>query len=143
MSENKTDSVDTYKRLLSYVTQYWGVFILAVVGMVIVALTEGAFAALMEPMLNGSFVKKDPDVIAWVPLALMGIFLVRTIGSFVSGYGMSWIGRNLILTLRSEMFERMLKLPDAYFDQNETGKTISKFVYDSEQVANRVTKCLN
>lgn len=142
MQAQKPDSIQIYRRLLSYVTQYWAVFLLAVVGMVVAALTETAFAALMEPMLNGSFVKKDPDVIAWVPLALIAIFVVRTIGSFISGYGMSWIGRNLILTLRGEMFERMLSLPDAYFDQNETGKTISKFVYDSEQVANASTKAI-
>lgn len=142
MQENKSDSVQAYKRLLSYVTQYWLVFLLAVVGMVVAALTETAFAALMEPMLNGSFVDKDPEVIAWVPLALIGIFIVRTAGTFVSGYGMSWIGRNLILMLRNEMFNQMLKLPDAYFDQNETGKTISKFVYDAEQVATASTKAL-
>ena len=142
MQSNKADSLKTYKRLLSYVTQYWLVFLLAVVGMIVVALTETAFAAIMEPMLNGSFVKKDPDVIAWVPLGLIAIFVVRTIGSFISGYGMSWIGRNLIQTLRNEMFSKMLKLPDAYFDQNETGKTIAKFVYDTEQVANAATQSI-
>ena len=142
MQENKAESMQTYKRLISYVTQYWLVFLLAVIGMVVVALTETAFAAIMEPMLNGSFVKKDPDIIAWVPLALIAIFVVRTAGSFVSGYGMSWIGRNLILTLRNEMFHKMLKLPDAYFDQNESGKTIAKFVYDTEQVANAATKSI-
>lgn len=142
MQEAKPDSVETYKRLLKYVVQYWPVFLFAVVGMVAVALSGAAFAALMKPMLNGSFVEKDPNTIAWVPLALIGIFVIRTIGSFVSGYGMSWIGRNLILTLRQEMFGRMLKLPDAYFDQNETGKTISKFVYDAEQIANATTKAV-
>lgn len=142
MHDKKAESLQTYKRLVSYVFQYWVVFLLAVIGMIVVALTETAFAAIMEPMLNGSFVEKDKDVIAWVPLGLIAIFFVRTIGSFVSGYGMSWIGRNLILTLRSEMFAKMLQLPDAYFDQNETGKTISKFVYDTEQVANAATKSI-
>lgn len=142
MQENNPESIQTYKRLLSYVTQYWLVFLLAVIGMIVVALTETAFAAIMEPMLNGSFVKKDPDVIAWVPLGLIAIFVVRTFGSFISGYGMSWIGRNLILNIRNEMFNKMLLLPDAYFDQNETGKTISKFVYDTEQVANAATKAI-
>lgn len=142
MQENKVESITTYKRLLSYVTQYWLVFLLAVVGMIIVALTETAFAAIMKPMLNGGFVEKDPDVMAWVPILLIAIFVVRTIGSFVSGYGMSWIGRNLILTIRNEIFNKMLKLPDAYFDQNETGKTVSKFIYDTEQVANAATQSI-
>lgn len=142
MPKQTDDSIQTYKRLLSYVTRYWPTFLIAVIGMVVAALTETAFAALMEPMLNGSFVEKDPNVISWVPLALIGIFLVRAIGSFVSGYGMAWIGRNLIETLRNQMFDHMMKLPNAYFDQNEPGKIISKFVYDAEQVANASTKAL-
>ncbi len=142
MQENQIGSIETYKRLISYVTKYWVVFLFAVIGMVVVALTEAAFAALMKPMLNGSFVEKDPDIIAWIPLALIAIFLVRAIGSFISGYGMSWIGRNLILTIRNQMFTKMLQLPDAYFDQNQTGNTISKFVYDTEQLANAATKSI-
>lgn len=142
MQENQVGSLKTYKRLLSYVTQYWLVFIFAVIGMVVVALTEAAFAALMKPMLNGSFVEKDPDIIAWIPLALIAIFFVRAIASFVSGYGMSWIGRNLILTIRNQMFTKMLKLPDAYFDQHQAGSTISKFVYDTEQLANAATQSI-
>jgi len=142
MQSEKSESIATYKRLLSYVTQYWVVFLFAVIGMIIVALTETAFAAIMKPMLNGGFVDKDPDVMAWVPVLLILIFVVRTIGSFVSGYGMSWIGRNLILTIRNEIFNKMLKLPDAYFDQNETGKTVSKFIYDTEQVANAATQSI-
>lgn len=140
MQEYQVGSMATYKRLMSYVTEYWVVFLLAVIGMVVVALTEAAFAALMKPMLNGSFVEKDPEIIALIPLALIAIFLVRAIGSFVSGYGMSWIGRNLILTIRNQMFTKMLTLPDSYFDQNQAGTTISKFVYDTEQLANAATQ---
>lgn len=142
MQEKQVGSIKTYKRLMSYVTQYWVVFLFAVIGMIVVALTEAAFAALMKPMLNGSFVEKDPDIIAWIPLALIAIFFVRALGSFISGYGMSWIGRNLILTIRNQMFTKMLRLPDAYFDQNQAGTTISKFVYDTEQLANAATQSI-
>jgi subfamily B ATP-binding cassette protein MsbA len=96
----------------------------------------------MQPMMDDSFVKRDPETIKWIPVALIGIFVVRMIGSFVSGYGMSVIGRNVIRELRFEMFSRLLSLPKSFYDQATTGELISKFSYDVEQVANSTTKAI-
>jgi|GEM_PF-5530779 len=50
---------ELYIRLLHYVKPYRGKFALAVLGMVIFAATEPALPALMQPMLDGSFIEKD------------------------------------------------------------------------------------
>jgi len=67
---------------------------------------------------------------------------VRVIGAFVSSYGMSVIGRNVIRELRSEMFSRLLTLPKSYYDLATTGELISKFSFDVEQVAQATTKAI-
>ena len=59
---------------------------MAIAGMILVALSQPGFAALMEPMLDGSFVNKDPVAIRWVPFALVAVFLIRAFGGFVSDY---------------------------------------------------------
>ncbi|MCK5396084.1 MAG: lipid A export permease/ATP-binding protein MsbA [Gammaproteobacteria bacterium] len=135
-------SIHLYRRLLSYALVYWKIFIVAIIGMVIVAAASTAFPALMQPMMDGSFVDRDPETIKWVPFALIGIFFVRVIGSFVSSYGMSVIGRNVIRELRTEMFTRLLTLPKSFYDQATTGELISKFSFDVEQVANATTKAI-
>ncbi len=135
-------SYHLYRRLLSYALQYWKIFIFAIVGMVIVAAASTAFPALMQPMMDDGFVNRDPDSIKWIPLALIAIFFVRVVGAFVSSYGMSVIGRNVIRELRSEMFSRLIALPKAFFDQATTGELISKFSFDVEQVANATTKAI-
>jgi subfamily B ATP-binding cassette protein MsbA len=131
-----------YRRLLSYAIVYWEIFLLSIIGMVIVAGASTAFPALMQPMMDDSFVKRDPETIKWIPIALIGIFFVRMIGAFISGYGMSVIGRNVIRELRFEMFSRLLSLPKSFYDQATTGELISKFSYDVEQVANSTTKAI-
>ena len=141
MSDN-TNSFALYRRLLSYALVYWGIFIIAIIGMVIVAGASAAFPALMQPMMDGGFVDRDPETIKWVPLALIGVFLLRVIGAFASGYGMSVIGRNVIRELRKEMFSRLLTLPKSFYDKATTGELISKFSYDVEQVANSTTKAI-
>jgi subfamily B ATP-binding cassette protein MsbA len=135
-------SVLLYRRLFSYAIVYWEIFLLSIIGMVIVAGASTAFPALMQPMMDDSFVKRDPETIKWIPIALIGVFVVRMIGAFVSGYGMSVIGRNVIRELRFEMFSRLLSLPKSFYDQATTGELISKFSYDVEQVANSTTKAI-
>ena len=139
---NQTSSFYLYRRLLSYALVYWGIFIIAIIGMVIVAGASAAFPALMQPMMDGGFVERDPATIKWIPIALIGIFFVRMIGAFASGYGMSVIGRNVIHQLRKEMFSRLVSLPKAFYDKATTGELISKFAYDVEQVANSTTKAI-
>ncbi len=142
---NPADNVSSYylyRRLLSYAMVYWEIFIVAIIGMVIVAGASTAFPALMQPMMDGGFVDRDPETIKWIPIALIGIFLVRVIGAFASGYGMSVIGRNVIRELRKEMFSRLLSLPKSFYDKATTGELISKFSYDVEQVANSTTKAI-
>ena len=144
MSDKKdlTSSFYLYRRLLSYALVYWGIFVIAILGMVIVAGSSAAFPALMQPMMDGGFVDRDPETIKWVPLALIAVFFVRVIGAFASGYGMSVISRNVIRELRKEMFSRLVALPKAFYDKATTGELISKFSYDVEQVAQSTTKAV-
>ena len=107
------------------------------------ALSQPAFAALMEPMLNGGFINKDPEVMKWIPLAVIVVFLVRAFAGFLSEYGMAWIGRRVILELRGQMFSKLLLLPTHYYDVNSTGTTISKFTYDVEQLAQATTNAIS
>ena len=129
----------TYRRLLRYALVHWCAFMLAILGMVLVALAQPAFAALMKPMLDGSFVQRDPQTIKWVPLVLMAVFLLRAFAGFLSEYYMAQVGRNVIVCLREEMFQKLLQLPNNYYDKNSTGNTIAKFTYNVEQVTQAAT----
>jgi len=62
-----------YKRLLQYVRPYWKVFVPAIIAMILAAAVEAGFPALMKPMLDGSFVDKDPVTIKWIPIGATGV----------------------------------------------------------------------
>jgi len=141
-SENSTKFSVIYRRLLSYTFGYWQVFLISIIGMILVAISQPAFAALMEPILNGGFIEKDPEVIRMVPFMVIGVFLVRAISGFISDYGMAWIGRQIIRQMRDEMFNKLLLLPNYFYDINSTGSTISRFTFDVEQLAEAVTTAI-
>ncbi len=131
--------VRTYTRLLRYAKSYWAFFMLAVIGNVFYAATEPAFAWLMKPMVDGSFVDKDPETIKFVPLALLGIFIVRGVAGFASTYFMAWIGWQIITTMRREMFGHLLRMPTAAYDQASSGELISKLTFNVERVSGAAT----
>jgi subfamily B ATP-binding cassette protein MsbA len=128
-----------YKRLLAYAKPYRLVFGASIVAMLIFAATEAGLAALMKPLMDGTFVDKDPDIISILPLAMISIFLVRGIANFLTTYGLGWISRNIIKTLREQMFSKMLTLPASFYDQQNTGQLLSKLLFHVEQVAHATT----
>jgi len=141
MADRKTspDGRLIYRRLLGYVLPHWRAFVTAIIGLVIVAGTEAGFAAFIKPMMDGSFVERDPEVIKLTPFVLIGIFLIRGIASFLSGYSMAWVARKVISNLRGEMFRQLLRLPVTFYDATPSGTLLSKLIYDVEQVARATT----
>ncbi|MHB1230404.1 MAG: lipid A export permease/ATP-binding protein MsbA [Halothiobacillus sp.] len=132
----------TYQRLLVYTKQYWRLLALAILGMIAAGLTEVAFAALMKPLLDGSFVNRDPATIHLMPLLLLGVFAVRVIAEFASGYGMAWVGRSVIRDLKRDVFDHVLHLPVRYFDHVPGGEILTRLNYQSEQVSEAASSAL-
>ena len=133
---------ELYRRLLTYVKPYWLVFSAAIFAMAIFAATETGLAAMMKPLLDGSFVERDPQTIKLLPIGLIVLFLIRGVANFFTAYGLGWIARNIIKNLRAEMFERLITLPASFYDQSTSGQLMSKLLYDVEQVANATTDAI-
>lgn len=132
--QTQFDGIAIYRRLLTHVYPYWKVFSLAVAGMAIYATTDAGFAYLMRPLLDDSFVNKDPATIKWVPIAIIGVFLIRAVSAFFANFGMTWVARNTIRDLRGRMFSQLLQLPISFYDNSSSGVLISKIIYDVEQL---------
>jgi subfamily B ATP-binding cassette protein MsbA len=142
MAIAETNSRVLYLRLLRYVAPYWRMFALSILTMVLVAATEPVFPALMKPLLDGSFVNKDPTTIRLIPLALVGLFVVRGLFGFVSDYTLVWVSSRVVLDLRGEMFGRLVGLPTRFYDDASSGALISKLAYDVSGVTGAATSVL-
>lgn len=134
MHTSTRSSLEIYLRLLQYLKPYWKVFLLSLVSMTIAALTEPFFARLMKPLIDGGFVNRDRSAMVWVPLAIIGVFAVRGITTFINEYSSSWLTGHLVQTLREQMFAKMLRLPIHYYDDNQSGRLVSRISYDVNQV---------
>ena len=131
-----------YLRLLSHVKPYWRVFVLAIFGMMVTAATEPMLPALMKPLVEGTFVARDPVVMQWLPVAVVAVFALRGISSFLAAYGIGWVGTRVVNDLRNAMFAKLLALPATFYERQPSGVLISKLTFDVTQVTAAATSAL-
>ena len=142
MTQTNNNALHLYKRLLKSTGVYKKTFFLAIIGMIIHAITDTSFAAIIKPLLDGSFINKDPSFIQIMPILIILIFMFRGIGSFMSTYGMAYVGRSIIRDIRRDMFDKILLRSSSLYDESVTGKLVSKITFDAEQVAEAATKAV-
>ena len=136
------NSKDLYLRLLRYVRPYRRMFALSILGTTAAAATEPLIPALIQPLLDGSFVAKDPHSIRLMPLLMVAVFIVRGITGFIGTLAMSWIAHQVVTDLRDALFARLLSLPTRYFDDHSAGSLLSRLTYDVSQVMTATTQAL-
>jgi len=142
MSNSSPKGVAVYKRLLGYTKRHWVYLVFAIIAMIFQAAAEPAFAALLKPLIDGSFVEQDPEIQKWAPVLIIVIFAARGAGAFFSSYFMAKVGRFVIKDMRGEMFEKFLRLPISYYDRSSSGELLAKIIYNVEQVAGAATTVL-
>lgn len=123
-----------YKRLLGILKPYWYVFVIAAIGNIMYAAADSYVTYLFKPLLDKGFIDKDVAFLHMLPLIILGIFVVRGIGSFIGTYAIGWIGRKIIWIFRKRMFAHLLGLPATYYDGTSSGKLLAKLTYNVDQV---------
>jgi len=124
-----------YRRLIGFARGYRGLLALAFVGMVIEAAAGGAFTKLMEPVVNITFIEKQERLSLFLPLAIIGIFMVRGIAGYVTDMCMGRSGRGIARDMRVRVLDKYLRLPGSRFDSEPVPSMLVRLGSDSDQVA--------
>jgi subfamily B ATP-binding cassette protein MsbA len=133
----------TYRRLLGYLAPHRGRFVVGMLGGALFAATMTSFAWFAKKFGDGTLVHQDPRTIVWIPVALVGLFLLRGIGEFVQTYYMGYVGRQIVSRLRRDVFRHILELPVGYFDRSSAAALLSRLTYNSEQIGQATTDSVN
>ena len=128
-----------YRRLWTYVTPYKLAGAVAVLGMASTALIEAGLVYLLEPLMDQALVARNLESAHWLPIAFVSIFFARGLSGFATEASLGWIGRNVISSLRREVFRKFLTLPTGFFDKQSAGPLLSRMTYNVEMVAESVT----
>lgn len=102
--------------------------------MLVVASTAPLFAYLIKPLINEGFVAKNMERMTWLPLAIVGLFILRGVFNFINEYTTSYLSGHLVQSMRQQLFSKMLRLPSGYFNDNSSGRVMSRVLNDAGQI---------
>ncbi|TFL09364.1 lipid A export permease/ATP-binding protein MsbA [Pusillimonas caeni] len=131
-----------WRRIYSRLGPYWKAAVVATLLMSVSAATQPGLAVIMKPLLDEGFTGAKPYYIWAIPLAVIGLMLVRGLCTFASNYVLAWVANNMLLGIRREMFERLLGLPDAEFKRGDTGRLLNRFTIDANNVTSLATEVI-
>ncbi|HEQ1858671.1 TPA: lipid A ABC transporter ATP-binding protein/permease MsbA [Providencia alcalifaciens] len=142
MNDQDLSTKQTFKRLWPTIAPFKIGLIVAAIALIINAAGDAFMISLLKPLLDDGFGKADNDTLKWLPLAILGLMVVRGSSSFVSTYCVSWVSGKVVMSMRRKLFGHMMGMPVSYFDQQSTGTLLSRITYDSEQVASSASGAL-
>nr|WP_314264528.1 lipid A ABC transporter ATP-binding protein/permease MsbA [uncultured Moellerella sp.] len=135
MNDKDLSTRQTFRRLWPSIAPFKLGLGVAAIALIVNAAGDAFMISLLKPLLDEGFGKADNDTLKWLPIAIIGLMLVRGLSSFVSTYCVSWVSGKVVMNMRRRLFGHMMGMPVSFFDQQSTGTLLSRITYDSEQVA--------
>ncbi|BCZ78454.1 ATP-binding cassette, subfamily B, MsbA [Paraburkholderia steynii] len=136
-SGEATSTVVVLRRLWPYVKPLIWTVVAAILTMGVVAATEAGIPALLKPLLDHGFGTHSSDSAKWfVPLAIIGLALLRGVTQYASGYLLSYVSNRILLDLRLTMFNRMIHSSVSFFQRETASTVINAIVFEVNQILN-------
>jgi ATP-binding cassette subfamily B protein len=131
-------------RLMKRLLRYGGPYRLLLTGGVLLLLVVSGLE-LIGPLLTKQAVdvyipSRDMsgllNILVWYSLVLIGLFALR----FLQIYLTNWVGQKIMFDMRSELFDKLARLPIAYFDRNPVGRIMTRISSDVEVINQMFTQ---
>ncbi|MDP2590944.1 lipid A ABC transporter ATP-binding protein/permease MsbA [Vibrio splendidus] len=132
----------TFKRLWTYIRLYKAGLGVAVITLIINAVSDTYMISLLKPLLDEGFGNAESDFLRTLPIIIFVMMFVRGVSGFVSTYCLSWVSGNVVMEIRRKIFSHFMHMPVSFFDKEQTGALLSRITYDSEQVSAATSKAL-
>ncbi|MGG7048079.1 MULTISPECIES: ABC transporter ATP-binding protein [unclassified Campylobacter] len=130
------------KRFAPYFKDYIPYFALAITGMLFASLGTAATAYLVEPVLNKIFVEKNEQLLYLLPYAIIVIYAIKNIGTYMQAYFTAYIGQDTVRRFREQMIQNLLSLDMKFFNTYRTGELISRCINDIERIRTIVSNMI-
>ncbi|WP_394561441.1 lipid A export permease/ATP-binding protein MsbA [Aquipseudomonas alcaligenes] len=159
VDSSHSSSMRIYFRLLGYVRPYIGLFLLSILGFLIFASTQPALGYVLKYFVDGlsnpdaSFFADVPylsdipflahlKLLQTVPLLIVLIAVWQGIGSYLGNYFLARVSLGLVHDLRLALFDKLLVLPNRYFDNHNSGHLISRITFNVTMVTGAATDAI-
>ena len=121
---------DRHKRILALIKENRLRLFGAMVCMLVIAAATSATAFLVKPVLDDIFFNKDTLMLKIIPVAVILIYFLRGLATYIQDYLMNYVGETIIRRLRDDLYGHIQDLSIAFFHKEKTGVLMSRITSD-------------
>jgi subfamily B ATP-binding cassette protein MsbA len=129
-------------RLVPYLRPHWHILVIGTLLALAVSAAEGSIAWLVKPAMDGIFVRRDLLMLKLIPLAVLGIYLVKGVGRFGQSYLTGAVGERVIAQLRRDLYAHIHTLPLSYFASLHSAELMTRVVGDVNRLGRLTSSVL-
>ncbi|KGI57273.1 ABC transporter ATP-binding protein [Campylobacter sp. MIT 97-5078] len=117
-------------RFKPYYIEHKFYFLLVGLGIILSAIGTSLSAWIMEPVINGIFINKGKEMLYYLPLGIIGVYLLKDIGMYIQSYYTAFIGTRILQKLRDHMLKNIFSLDMSFFHKYRSGELMSRCTGD-------------
>lgn len=114
--------------------EYKRQFILVFVGIILSAIGTAGAAYLVKPALNQIFIQKDKNLLLIIPFAVIFLYTIKSVGSYLQSVYTAYIGQDLTKRFRDKIVSHILNQDMEFFKKHQVGELISRTINDIERI---------
>jgi subfamily B ATP-binding cassette protein MsbA len=134
--------MDIYKRLIKLAKPHLPKFILAMLCMLVVGGLTSALAFLVKPVLDDIFMKKNAAMLKWIPIAVVAIYMLKGLCTYVQTILMNFIGQRVVADIRNRLYQVIQTQSMSFFTKNQTGILMSRITNDVNSMQGAVSEAV-
>lgn len=123
-----------FKRYLPFLREYKLQYFIVAIGVILVVGATTATAHIMKPLMDDMFIAKDEKMLYIIPIALVSIYFIKSVGRYLQSVFVSYIGQHMVATLKEVALDKIIKLDMTFLYVNRSGELISRITNDIDRV---------
>jgi subfamily B ATP-binding cassette protein MsbA len=131
-----------FKRYWPFIKEYKLQYLLVLVGIILTVAATTATAHIMKPLMDEMFIAKKEEMLLYIPLGLIGIYLLKAVGRYIQSVYMNYIGLHIVTRFREMLLEKIISLDMTFLYLNRSGELISRVTNDISRIEYFVSNML-
>ncbi len=133
---------ETLKRYWPYIKGYKKHYLIVLFGIILTVIATAGTAQIMQPLMDDMFIAKKEKMLYLIPLLLIGIYILKSLGRYLQSVYTNYIGLHIISRLREDLLEKIMGLDMAFLYAHRSGELISRITNDLARVQYFVSSML-
>lgn len=137
------ENMKMYSRVWrEYIADKWKWLTLAVILMIVAASFDALLVRQLKPVFDEVFIDKNRASLGTIGLTILVLYLLKGVFSYSQSVVMTKLSIRVIADMQRDIFKRLIRMDNAFFQNHSTGEIITRFTSDVAMVKDAVLNSL-